>query len=82
MVNTYTASNYGVPVGHVADFNNTNPSHKIRKFKATEQITTPVSVPQNTHSNFASAVYGDGPYSLNHPNQKSEILAQSVDYIA
>lgn len=31
---------------------------------------------------FASAFYGDGPYSLEHPNNTTELVAQNVDYLA
>ena len=33
-------------------------------------------------NDFAYAVYGDGPYNLNMPNQSSDILALNIDYIA
>lgn len=31
---------------------------------------------------FAQVVYGDGPYSLEHPNNKTDIVAQMCDYLA
>lgn len=31
---------------------------------------------------FAQAVYQDSPYSLEHPNNKTEIVAQNCDYLA
>ena len=37
---------------------------------------------QEFKTDFASAFYGDGPYSLEHPNNTTEILAQNVDYLA
>ena len=36
----------------------------------------------NLPGDFASAVYGDGPYSLEHPNNKTDVVAQMCDYLA
>lgn len=33
-------------------------------------------------SDFTSAFYGGGPYSLEHPNNTTEYVAQNCDYLA
>ena len=38
-------------------------------------------LPEASHD-FAGAFYGDGPYSLEHPNNTTELVAQNVDYLA
>ena len=81
MVQIYSNSNSGIPIGRVADYNNTNPSRAITSFRNLAKATNPVTInPQR--NDFASAVYGDGPYSLTMPNQASDILALNIDYIA
>ena len=32
--------------------------------------------------NFTSAIYGNGPYSLEHPNNTTDVVAQMCDYLA
>lgn len=51
------------------------------RFENPENVTSKSS--QEGFSNqFSHAVYGDGPYNLNFPNCRSEILAQNCDYLA
>ncbi len=81
MVQIYSNSNSGIPIGRVADYNNTNPSRAITSFRNLSAAHNPLTInPQR--NDFASAVYGDGPYSLTMPNQASDILALNIDYIA
>ncbi len=36
----------------------------------------------NFENSFASAIYGNGPYSLEHPNVLSDVNARNLDLIA
>lgn len=82
MAQIYTTSNSGIPVGRVADYNNTNPSRAITRFREISTSPNPMTISSEKHSDFASAIYGNGPYSLVCPNQTSDILAQNLDFIA
>lgn len=82
MVQIYSTSNSGIPIGRVADYNNTDSSRTITKFRELTPSQNPLSISLKKQPNFASAIYGNGPYSLLHPNQTSEILAQNIDFIA
>ena len=52
---------------------------KLRTISPQEFVTHP---PKEASSDFAGAFYGDGPYSLEHPNNRTEFVAQNVDYLA
>lgn len=41
-----------------------------------------LSLTKSNSTNMAQAFYGDGPYSLEHPNNTTEFIAQNVDYLA
>lgn len=81
MVQIYSASKSGIPIGRVEDYNNTNPSRAIRAFRETSYSPAMTASPQK-YLNFASAIYGEGPYSLLRPNQTSDILAKNIDVMA
>ncbi len=84
MVNVYTGSNTTIPIGMIQDYNNTNPSRAVNLYRTLATSPNPSSFhAEKTHaSDFAQAIYGDGPYSLLFPNNKSEVRALNVDYIA
>lgn len=82
MAQVYTNSNYGVPVGVVADYNNTNPSREISRYRTISTSTPHSFAPTANHSDFAFAIYGNGPFSLTCPNNASDTLAQNIDYNA
>ena len=63
---------------------NTNTSRGINQYRPIETSPNPSSFhAEKFHaSSFAQAIYGDGPYSLLFPNNKTETRAVNVDYIA
>ena len=78
-----TSSNTTLPVGMVADYNNTNAALAVKTYRTEMSANPQIYVKSSGNENsFANAIYGDGPYSLNHPNSISEVLAQNVDVIA
>ena len=60
----------------------TGQSSSVEKLKAItpEDFGTRHSI--EVSHDFAGAFYGDGPYSLEHPNNTTELVAQNVDYLA
>ena len=61
---------------------NANHSSGVGKLKAiTPEDFGTRYLPEASHD-FAGAFYGDGPYSLEHPNNTTELVAQNVDYLA
>ena len=65
---------------------------KMVNFNAGSNITLPIGLgspnpsrfeAEKEHaSNFAQAIYGDGPYSLLRPNNTTESRAVNIDYVA
>lgn len=84
MVKIYTGSNTTMPIGRIQDFNNTNPSKGVAAYRNLTAFNPQSFTSYHTHqkSSFASAIYGNGPYSLSCPNVTSEILAKNIDFIA
>lgn len=84
MVKIYTGSNSTMSVGRIQDFNNTNPSKGVAAYRnlnsSNPKSFTPYDMTQKV--DFATAIYGNGPYSLSCPNVTSETLAKSFDVIA
>lgn len=85
MVYVYSGSNTTSPIGKVMDYNNTNPSCSVGIYRLLS--SNKMSYISNTEqadfsSNFANAIYGDGPYSLNHPNMSTEYVARRFDALA
>lgn len=85
MVYVYSGSNTTSPIGKVMDYNNTNPSRSVGIYRLLS--SNKMSYISNTEqtdfsSNFANAIYGDGPYSLNHPNMMTEQVARRFDALA
>lgn len=85
MVYVYSGSNTTSPIGKVMDYNNTNPSRSVGIYRLLS--SNKMSYISNTESadfssNFASAIYGDGPYSLSHPNMSTELVARRFDALA
>lgn len=81
MANIYSASKSTSPIA--MDYH-TNPSkglsfRGIQNFKS--EITTSGFPQKGFSSDFAAAVYGNGPYSLEHPNATSDILANNLDLL-
>ncbi len=85
MVYVYSGSNTMAPIGKVMDYNNTNPSRSVGIYRLLS--SNKLSFISNSNqtdfsSNFANAIYGDGPYSLNHPNMSTEHVAMRFDALA
>lgn len=57
-------------------------SSNVEKLKAISPEDFGTYASRETLTDFASAFYGDGPYSLEHPNNTTELVAQNVDYLA
>jgi hypothetical protein len=84
MVHVYSSSNTTLPIGRVADYNNTNPSRAVKMYRTLSTGTNlgAAYFPKQTQSDFARLIYGNRPYSLLHPNVTSDTLAKNTDYIA
>ena len=61
-----------------------NASHSsgVGKLKALTHEDFGATPSKERVQDFAGAFYGDGPYSLEHPNNRTEFVAQNVDYLA
>jgi hypothetical protein len=85
MAYVYSSSNISIPVGKVADYNNTNASRAIKLYRmsfATKPNLGAKYLPEQSQNSFANLIYGNGPYSLNHPKVSSNTLANVTDYLA
>lgn len=84
MVYVYSGSNSTAPIGKVMDYNNTDPSRGIKLYRLMSAASNPLTVQASNYntSDFAQAIYGDGPYSLLRPNAISEHLANNIDLLA
>ena len=82
MVNFYAGTNMTPPIG--IGTNDTNSLRAINMYRTLRTSPNPSSFhAEKTHaSNFAQAIYGDGPYSLMCPNNTTETKAVNLDYIA
>lgn len=82
----YLGSNTTSPIGKVMDYNNTNPSKGVTVYRilSTNHLVSNVSHSDKTgfSGSFADAIYGDGPYSLLHPNATTEYSANNIDTLA
>ncbi len=79
-----TSSNTTMPIGSIQDYNNTNPSKGVAAYRVLTAANpnTFTSFQAKQKSGFASAIYGNGPYSLLRPNSTSEVLARNIDLMA
>lgn len=86
MVYVYSGSNTSSPIGKVMDYNNTNPSRSVGIYRmlSAGPVTSFVSNNGQTDfsSDFAGAIYGNGPYSLLHPNSTTQEVANHIDTLA
>lgn len=85
MVYVYSGSNTTAPIGKVMDYNNTNPSRSVEIYRML--TSNPVNFVSNSgqadfSSDFASAIYRNGQYSLLHPNSTTDTVAQYIDTLA
>ncbi len=81
MVNVYSAEKMTSPI--TANYANAGKSQGVALYRFTNpENVTPQTSQEGFSNQFAHAVYGDGPYNLNFPNCKSDILAQNCDYLA
>ena len=81
MVNINTGSNINTPIG--MDYNNTNPSAAVKIYRTLTTSPNPSSFyAENHHSDFARAIYGNGPYSLVCPNNTTDTRAVNIDLLA
>lgn len=82
----YSGSNTTSPIGKVMDYNNTNPSRGVTVYRmlSTNHLVLDVNHGGKTgfSRSFADAIYGDGPYSLLHPNATTEYSANNIDTLA
>ncbi len=86
MVQIYSTSNTNVPIAGIADYNNTSPSRQVALYRILNAGMNPLSIntvpTEHYVDSFAHAIYGDGPYSLLHPNSTTEFCARNVDVLA
>lgn len=83
MVNIYTGSNTTIPIGMVQDYNNTNASAAVKMYRTLATSPNPSTFhAEKMHTDFAQAIYGNGPYNLLRPNNTTETRALNIDYVA
>ena len=78
MVDFYTSGNMPINVGFDKDADRF--IHVQLKPLSADDFGTSLSKTNST--DLAQAFYGDGPYSLEHPNNMTDFLAQNIDYLA
>lgn len=66
----------------VGSDNNSSLASGVEKLKKVSPEHIDSNHSGNTSVNIAAAFYGDGPYSIEHPNNTTEFVAQYVDYLA
>lgn len=81
MVNFNAGSNITLPIGLGTDTNATRAASMYRTL-ATSPNPSRFEAEKEHASNFAQAIYGDGPYSLLRPNNTTESRAVNIDYVA
>jgi hypothetical protein len=81
MDNLYTGLYTTHPIGKFQE--NTNYLRAVNMHEPMKTSPNPSSFyAEKIHaSDFAQAIYRDGPHSLLFPNIKSQVLAQNIDYI-
>ena len=82
MVNVYSAEKINSPI--TANYSNAMKSQGValHRFPETENVSSQSSQ-EGFSSQFAHAVYGDGPYSLTCPNRitlRSSVFEQDVKF--
>lgn len=79
-------SNYNMtsPIGITQEKNGTNTTGVVGMYGKLATSSNPSTFKaENYHStDFAKAIYGDGPYSLLRPNHTSDITAVNIDFVA
>ena len=60
----------------------TGQSPSVEKLRVISPEDFGTRTSQEYIADFTTAFYGDGPYSLEHPNNTTELVAQNVDYLA
>ncbi len=80
----YSGSNTTAPIGKVTDYNNTNPSKAVALYRlhSPNPLTVNASGYNTQSTGFAQAIYGDGSYSLLHPNSTTDYVANNIDVLA
>lgn len=82
----YSGSNTTSPIGKVMDYNNTNPSKSVAVYRMLGSDISVSTGRQNVNNDFSNefsnAIYGNGPYSLLHPNLTTDMVANNIDTIA
>ncbi|MBD5402795.1 hypothetical protein HDR58_08355 [bacterium] len=82
MDNVYSASSFKPAVGIPSDYNRNSASKRIEETQVVVDGSNYMRTENNVKNEFAQAVYGDGPYSLDHPNMLTEFNAVNIDYLA
>lgn len=83
MIHVYTSSNTTAPIGRIEDYNNTNPSRGVAVYRNLSENSNWQPMTEYRHqTEFAKLIYGNGPYSLLHPNVQSDVNARNTDYLA
>lgn len=85
MVQVYSAANVNAPIGKISDCNNTSLSANVALYRILNpdnNLFLPSFGSTAFNNDFAQAIYGDGPYTLLHPNSTTEFRAQNVDILA
>lgn len=83
MVEFYSKSNMTLPIG--MNYNNSDTGiSAVKTYRAIATSSNPMTyMPEETHTtDFAQAIYGNGPYSLLRPNSASDVLCLNLDLIA
>ncbi len=79
----YSGSNTTAPIGKIMDYNNTNPSKGVALYRLLSPNPLTVNASSYTQpGSFSQAIYGDGPYSLLHPNSTTASVANNIDLLA
>ena len=83
MVSFYSATQLPTNIGITPELNNGG-SSIAKMYKTLAKSSNPASFnAENYHTtDFAKAIYGDGPYNLLRPNHTSETNAVNIDFVA
>lgn len=74
-------TNLHLPLSIGSD-NNPRLARGVEKRKTISPENIASGITNKNSATFTNAFYGDGPYSLEHPNNTTEFVAQCVDYLA
>ncbi len=79
----FNSNTVKVPAGKASDYESSR-SGSVSTYRVSE-TGNPIAIESGfggMNSDFAQAIYGDGPYSLVYPNNRNDIRAQILDFPA